>query len=281
MWRVYFHLRRRKGGKACLPIANAVNRARAEKNNLTSNKKLHRRPRTAESCGANCEPRDISNRGGSILQTQEPKLNDLEEDVIAHHARPWLDVVPTILEVVCRTTGLGFSAVARVTADRWVACAVRDEIGFGLKPGGELEVETTICDEIRDSGQLVVIDHVAEDDAFCDHPTPQMYGFQSYISVPIAAGRPVLRHAVRASIPAGARQHARDDRDVPAVRDLIALHLEGEHGWGDTETALTTSGSAPACSEQFVAVLGHDLRNPLSAIQVALGRCWRWRTPRR
>jgi GAF domain-containing protein len=93
--------------------------------------------------------------------------------------------VPTILEVVCRTTGMGFAAVARVTSDRWIACAVRDEIAFGLQPGGELEVATTICDEIRDSGQPVVIDHVAEDEVFCGHPTPKMYGFQSYISMPI------------------------------------------------------------------------------------------------
>jgi hypothetical protein len=53
---------------------------------------------------------------------------------------------------------MGCAAVARVTQDRWVACAVRDEISFGLAPGGELDVKTTICDEIRDSGQAVVID---------------------------------------------------------------------------------------------------------------------------
>ena len=58
-------------------------------------------------------------------------------------------VVPSILEVVCRATGMGFAAVARVTDDRWIACAVRDEINFGLQPGGELDVRTTLCDEIR------------------------------------------------------------------------------------------------------------------------------------
>jgi GAF domain-containing protein len=93
--------------------------------------------------------------------------------------------VPTILEVVCRLTGMGFAAVARVTEDHWVTCGVRDDIGFGLKPGSELRVETTICHEIRQSGTAVVIDHVAEDAAFRGHPTPAMYGFQSYISVPI------------------------------------------------------------------------------------------------
>lgn len=31
--------------------------------------------------------------------------------------------VPRILEVVCRSTGMGFAAVARVTEDRWICCA--------------------------------------------------------------------------------------------------------------------------------------------------------------
>jgi hypothetical protein len=56
-----------------------------------------------------------------------------------------IDAVASILEVICRTTGMGFAAVARLTRDRWVACAVRDEIAFGLLPGGELDVRTTIA----------------------------------------------------------------------------------------------------------------------------------------
>ena len=55
----------------------------------------------------------------------------------------------------CRSTGMGFAAVARVTDDRWIACEVLDAIGFGLTPGGELAVKTTICDEIRDSREAV------------------------------------------------------------------------------------------------------------------------------
>ena len=46
-----------------------------------------------------------------------------------------IDAVASILEVVCRTTGMGFAAVARVTEERWVACAVRDEIAFELCRG--------------------------------------------------------------------------------------------------------------------------------------------------
>jgi hypothetical protein len=89
-----------------------------------------------------------------------------------------IDAVPMILKVACHSTGLRFAAVARVTSDRWMACAVRDEITFGLQPGGELPVKTTLCDEVRTRRELVVIDNVAEDELYCEHPTPGMYGFQ-------------------------------------------------------------------------------------------------------
>jgi GAF domain-containing protein len=108
--------------------------------------------------------------------------HDFEADLLAIEK---IEAVPTILEVVCRTTGMGFAAVARVTEDRWIACQVRDGIAFGLPPGGELDVTTTICREIRRDRAPVVIDHVAEDGAYCGHPTPARYGFQSYISMPI------------------------------------------------------------------------------------------------
>lgn len=96
-----------------------------------------------------------------------------------------LDIVPSILDLVCQTTGLGFAAIARVTDKKWIACAVNDKISFGLKPGGELLLETTICNEIQTHYQPVIIDDVHEDPVYRDHHTPKMYGFRSYISIPI------------------------------------------------------------------------------------------------
>ncbi|MES2290585.1 MAG: GAF domain-containing protein [Pseudomonadota bacterium] len=96
--------------------------------------------------------------------------------------------IVAILFEVCELTGMGFAAVARVTEDRWIAAQVLDRIEFGLKPGHELKVSTTICDEIRDSGEAVVIDDVTGNDSWCRHPTPIMYGFKSYASFPIYLG---------------------------------------------------------------------------------------------
>ena len=60
-----------------------------------------------------------------------------------------------------------------------------DRIEFGLNPCDELEISTTICDEIRRSGHAVVIDDVDTDPEWSRHRTPALYGFRSYLSLPI------------------------------------------------------------------------------------------------
>jgi signal transduction histidine kinase len=178
-----------------------------------------------------------------------------------------IDAVPRILDVVCRITGMGFAAVARVTHDRWIACAVRDEIDFGLKPGGELPVETTICDEIRENGKLIVIDHVQQDDVFCNHPTPQIYGFQSYISVPIFLKTNEFFGTLCAIDPEPARLNTPETIGMfQLFAELIAFHLDAQEQLEQSQTALSNERETAVLREQFIAVLGHDLRNPLNAI---------------
>ncbi|HEX4694106.1 GAF domain-containing protein [Sphingomonas sp.] len=94
-------------------------------------------------------------------------------------------VLGEVLRELCDVTDMGFAAVARVTEHRWIACQVLDKIEFGLEPGGELKVSTTICNEIRDSGEAVYIDCVGDAPMWRTHPTPILYGFQSYVSVPL------------------------------------------------------------------------------------------------
>jgi len=180
-----------------------------------------------------------------------------------------IDVVPQILEVICRTTGMGFAAVARVTDGRWVACAVRDEIAFGLTPGGELELTTTICNEIRQSGEAVVIDHVAEDPQFVGHPTPALYGFQSYISIPIFHQGQFFG-TLCAIDPRPAKLRTPEIVGMFALfANLIAQHLDTQERLAESEAALSDERRELDLREQFIAVLGHDLRNPLAAIQGA------------
>jgi signal transduction histidine kinase len=178
-----------------------------------------------------------------------------------------IDAVPTILDVVCRTTGMGFAAVARVTEDRWIACSVRDDIAFGLVPGGELKVETTICNEIRESREPVIIDHVAEHPDFCHHHTPATYGFQSYISMPILLPDGRFFGTLCAIDPRPAQVN--NPETIGMFRmfaDMIAFHLDAQAQIERSAAILLDERRTAELREQFIAVLGHDLRNPLASI---------------
>ena len=93
--------------------------------------------------------------------------------------------IEAVLDRVCELTGMGFAAVAYVSDKRWIACQVEDRVAFGLKPGDELEIKKTICDEIRDSGRAIAIDDTTNDPDWWNHPVPTLYGFRSYVSLPI------------------------------------------------------------------------------------------------
>ena len=90
-----------------------------------------------------------------------------------------------ILAEICALTGMSFSALAYVSEDRWIACQVDDRIEFGLAPGDELEVRKTICDDIRRGGKAIMIDDTDNDRDWWNHPVPVLYGFHSYVSLPI------------------------------------------------------------------------------------------------
>lgn len=178
-----------------------------------------------------------------------------------------IEVVPTILDTLCRLTGLGFAAVARVTEDRWIACAVHDEIAFGLKPGGELKVETTICHEIRQRGEPVIIDDVDADSVYATHHTPVLYGLKSYISVPIVLhdGRFFGTLCAIDTKPA----HVSRPEVVSTFRmfaSLIGMHLDTHERLRRSEARLLDERATAQLREQFIAVLGHDLRNPLASV---------------
>ncbi len=178
--------------------------------------------------------------------------------------------VPTILEVVCTATGMGFAAVARVTEDRWIACDVRDTIAFGLQPGGELPVGTTICHEVRQKREIVVINNVAEEAAYRGHHAPAKYGFQSCISVPIILPDDHFFGTLCAIDPRPAQLN--DPKTIGMFKlfaELIGFHLSANAQLASSEASLLDERKTAELREQFIAVLGHDLRNPLSAVKAA------------
>jgi|GEM_PF-2409674 len=98
------------------------------------------------------------------------------------------DALRAVLGEVQRLTQMKFAAIAFVSEDRWIASLVSDALDFGLAAGDELDVRTTICAEVRSCSREILIDNVTKDPVWSIHPVPKMYGFKSYVSIPILVG---------------------------------------------------------------------------------------------
>ncbi len=181
-----------------------------------------------------------------------------------------ISAVPAILQVIREMTGLRFAAVARVTEDSWTACAVLDQLDFGLKVGGELDVVTTLCHEIRTAHVSVVIDKASEDPLYRDHHTPRLYQFESYISVPVFRTNGQFFGTICALDPNPTElKSSTIQSTMESFARVLSLQIEAEENLLHTEAALQEERQNAELREQFIAVLGHDLRNPLFAIGAA------------
>ncbi|QHI97676.1 sensor histidine kinase [Xylophilus rhododendri] len=178
-----------------------------------------------------------------------------------------IGAVPTLLKIICQNTGMRFAAVARVTAGTWTACAVQDDIAFGLKPGGQLEVNSTLCVEARAAGTPIAFDHASTDPLFATHHTPRIYNIESYVSVPIVLPDGTYFGNLCAIDPAPNEvSKAQTLSMFTLFAEVIAMQLQLEDSHQASQAALATERSTAQLREQFIAVLGHDLRNPVSAV---------------
>ncbi|MDU8502121.1 GAF domain-containing sensor histidine kinase [Pseudomonas syringae] len=181
-----------------------------------------------------------------------------------------IEAVPLILNMVKHITGMRFAAVARVTDTKWVACAVDDSINFGLIPGGELKLETTICHEIRQHRQPVIFEHASEHPVYSTHHTPATYGLESYVSIPIIRSNGDFFGTLCAidQVPAQFDEEG-VSKTLTLFAQLISAQLDVQADLEAKAIELANATETGVIRDQFIAVLGHDLRSPLSAIRMS------------
>lgn len=182
-------------------------------------------------------------------------------------------MIPSMLDVIFESTHMGVIIVARVTQDRWLACAIRDEINFGLKAGQEVPIRTTICGDIQVDGQPVIIEHADQDPTYCNHPTPQLYGFQSYISVPIFLRDGAFFGTLCAIDPQPRPLRSGKALDMFLLfADLIAFHLQNTDVAVHDSPAYKGISNRLANSEdenrQYLHISNHNLQEPLRKIAI-------------
>jgi signal transduction histidine kinase len=181
-----------------------------------------------------------------------------------------IGAVPLMLRVITEVTGLRLSLIAHVTADEWTCCAVNDQLQFGLEVGGTLDVATTLCSEVRSARAPIIISHASEDAVYCTHRTPKLYSFESYISVPIfLPGGEYFGNVCALDARPTDLSQPRTIGMFQLFAELVGTQLAAELQHSQTSAALLDARQAGELREQFIAVLGHDVRAPLNSI--ALG----------
>ena len=211
------------------------------------------------------------------LQVQQATQGNAEFLLGTHDFQADIEIISgsefigTMLETIMLATDMRFAAVARVTAERWVTCRSKDEVNFGLVEGDEIEIESTFCETVRVSGERVLFNNVATDDVFRDHPIAAKFGIVSYASIPILRSDGSF-FGTLCAIDTEPREvkHPRVVAMLEMFATLIGQSLETEEQLAAQEQLVLKERELAKIQEEFVAVLGHDLRNPVAAIGAGL-----------
>ncbi|WP_417725597.1 ATP-binding protein [Salipiger sp.] len=181
------------------------------------------------------------------------------------------ELVGTILETVMLATGMRFAAVARVTTDRWVACRTVDEVNFGLAEGDEIEIQSTFCQSVRETSQKVLFSDSATDKVYKNHPIAAKFGIVSYASIPIHRSDGTF-FGTLCAIDTEPRdvQHPRAVAMLEMFAEIIGRGLETEERLEAHERLVEYEREMARAQEELVAVLGHDLRNPIAALDAGV-----------
>jgi signal transduction histidine kinase len=178
-----------------------------------------------------------------------------------------LDAVPTLLSVLCESNGMRFAAVAQVTAGTWIACAVHDDTQWHVRPGDDLAFDASQRFETLATHTPIIVEHASYDPHYRAHPLSELFQIESFMSVPILWGNGQHFGILCAfdSEPAKVSQ-----RHIVSMftrfAALIALQLDSQVRQDREHAAMLDERAANELREQFIAILGHDLRNPLHAV---------------
>lgn len=178
-----------------------------------------------------------------------------------------MTIIPKILETVAQITALRFICIARAHPRGWTACAVLDQLGLGLRPNDTLELAKTLFDGILAPERPIIIERSSDALTGAAHHASAQFGFESFISVPIMARGGVLWGTLFGidSLPRALSEGA-SLASMTLFSALISQQLKIQEELEDTRVALMDATATTELREQFIAVLGHDLRNPIGNV---------------
>ena len=195
------------------------------------------------------------------------------------------------LDLACALTGMRVALVAEVTDTSARSIQSIDSAGLGISSGMLLDVNKTFCKEVRASRSPVwFADALSHPDSQCS-PIPGMYGFRSFLSVPLVLvdgsifgtlctldpePRPVDEERVQSLNSLAVLVAAQIDAILS--HDADSRTIDGLKAQGDSvgrqlaefEQSNAELQRVAKQREEFIGVLAHDLRSPVQAIRAGV-----------
>ena len=178
-----------------------------------------------------------------------------------------IEAVPTLLEALCEVTGMRVAMVAHVDGEVWTVCAVRDALDLGIIAGSPLALRTNVDLESLASRTPLVIERAGSDAHYSADEPQGLFQVESYVSVPIFLPAGSYFGVLCALDPRRANVAqpyvlSLFKRFATIIASQLTLQLQTERD----RNAMLDERAASELREQFIAILGHDLRNPLQAV---------------
>lgn len=178
-----------------------------------------------------------------------------------------IHAVPTLLEVLCEISGMRFAMIARDVGKTLTVCAAKDGLQLAIEVGSPFAHRTNLALDVQALRTSIVIERASSDPRYRDPTVPARHQIESFVSVPIFLSTGLYFGNLCAFDPKRARV------GQPYVVStfnrfaaLIASQLDQQAAREQEQTALLDERAAGELREQFIAILGHDLRNPLQAV---------------
>ncbi len=125
---------------------------------------------------------------------------------------------------------------------------MQDDIQFGLKAGGQLDVNTTVCIEARAARKPVVIDHASGDPVYCNHHAAPLRNIELHLGADRALDGEYFGNLCAIDPRPRVVSDPRTVTMFTLFAELIAPQLESEGGNWRPNRALVNERAGSSCA---------------------------------
>ncbi|MDG3582283.1 GAF domain-containing sensor histidine kinase [Galbibacter pacificus] len=180
-----------------------------------------------------------------------------------------LKILTEILDIIRLKTDMGFAAITRVTEKEWIVAHIKDSLKFNFKKGDRLPLPHVICSEIKQVKKPLLIENMDESLKYTSHPFNLIHKCKSFAGVPIYKNNNELLGTL---IVMDRDAKSFNTYEITSMLNKYACMVSSQIAMKETilqtNRELMEERRLAELRDTFIAILGHDLRNPVGTTRM-------------